>query len=81
MRIAVASDSLADGMLYIGSGAHQSCHALAALHRHEPLALDLARLLTEPGHSGYVRESAAAALIDIVEAACRTTTRAPRRRP
>ena len=68
-------------MVYIGSGAHQSCHDLAALYRYEPLALDLARLLMGRGHSGFVRESAAAALVALAEAPSRTTTRAPRRRP
>lgn len=68
-------------MVYIGRGARQSCHALAALYSCEPLALDLARLLTENGHSDYVRESAAAALVAIAEELRRTTIRAPRRRP
>lgn len=81
VRIAAAKDGLLDGTVYIGSGAHQSCHALAALYSHEPLVLDLARLLTGGGHSDYVRESAAAALVAIAEEPRRTTIRAPRRRP
>lgn len=82
MRIAVAKgDGLIDGIVYIGSGAHPTCHALATLYSHEPLALDLARVLVKGKVSRLLQESVATALVAIAAETDRRRVRPPRCRP
>jgi len=56
---------LFDGTVYIGTKTHQTCHGIASLYSHEPLALDLARVMVQNKSSCLLRESVATALAAI----------------